>query len=66
MEGLRKIKRDSLGCSVLQKYVCPCFLLAGENSLELAEAKRFNRELQVRGQALVVIVYLLCDISMVL
>lgn len=37
--------------------MCPCFLLAGENSLELAEAKRFNRDLQVRGIVLVVIVY---------
>eukprot|EP00066_Takifugu_rubripes_P028606 XP_011617872.1 PREDICTED: phospholipase B1, membrane-associated [Takifugu rubripes] len=53
VEGLRKIKRDSLGCSVLQKYVCPCFLLAGENSLELAEAKRFNRELQIKTENLV-------------
>lgn len=38
----------------LLRYVCPCFLLAGENSLELEEAKRFNRELQVSGIILVV------------
>lgn len=43
----------------LLRYVCPCFLLAGENSLELEEAKRFNRELQVRGIVLVVLVVLL-------
>ncbi|KAA8577920.1 hypothetical protein FQN60_018771, partial [Etheostoma spectabile] len=46
IEGLRRIKRDSLGCSVLQKYICPCFLLAAEDSPELAEVKRINRELQ--------------------
>ncbi|XP_045919260.1 phospholipase B1, membrane-associated [Micropterus dolomieu] len=53
IEGLRRIKRDSLGCSVLQKYVCPCFLLAGEDSPELAEVKRINRELQVETEKLV-------------
>uniref|UniRef100_H3DIM1 Uncharacterized protein n=1 Tax=Tetraodon nigroviridis TaxID=99883 RepID=H3DIM1_TETNG len=53
VEGLRKIKRDSLGCNLLQKYVCPCFLLAGENSPELDEAKRFNRELQIETENLV-------------
>lgn len=39
----------------LHRYVCPCFLLAEENSLELEEAKRFNRELQVRGIVVVVL-----------
>ncbi|KAM9341551.1 phospholipase B1, membrane-associated-like [Symphorus nematophorus] len=53
IEGLRRIKRDSLGCSVLQKFVCPCFLLAGENSPELAEVKRINRELQIETEKLV-------------
>ncbi|XP_037652315.1 phospholipase B1, membrane-associated [Sebastes umbrosus] len=53
IEGLRRIKRDSLGCSVLQKYICPCFLLPGEDSPELAEVKRINRELQVETEKLV-------------
>ncbi|XP_027130869.1 phospholipase B1, membrane-associated-like [Larimichthys crocea] len=53
IEGLRRIKRDSLGCNVLQKYICPCFLLAGEDSPELAEIKRINRELQVETERLV-------------
>lgn len=93
IQGLRRIKRDTIGCNVLQKYahqstraksvrhaaqppgprrlwiistaldllpitflflpwnfrfVCPCFLLSGENSQELAEVKRINRQLQVR------------------
>ncbi|KAG7224094.1 hypothetical protein INR49_019829 [Caranx melampygus] len=38
---------DSLG------YVCPCFLLPGEDSPELAEMKRINRELQVETEKLV-------------
>ncbi|XP_053191108.1 phospholipase B1, membrane-associated [Scomber japonicus] len=53
IEGLKRIKRDSLGCSVLQQFVCPCFLLSGENSLELAEVKRINREIQVETEKLV-------------
>ncbi|XP_040916146.1 phospholipase B1, membrane-associated-like [Toxotes jaculatrix] len=53
IEGLRRIKRNSLGCSVLQKYVCPCFLLPGEDSPELAEVKRINRELQIETEKLV-------------
>lgn len=32
------------------RYICPCFLLAGEDSPELAEIKRINRELQVGKQ----------------
>ncbi|XP_030299017.1 phospholipase B1, membrane-associated isoform X2 [Sparus aurata] len=50
IEGLRRIKRDSLGCNVIQPIVCPCFLQAREDSLELAEVKRINRELQVETE----------------
>ncbi|XP_069008959.1 phospholipase B1, membrane-associated-like [Embiotoca jacksoni] len=53
IEGLRRIKRDSLGCNVLQKYVCPCFLIPGEDSPELAEVKRINRDLQIETEKLV-------------
>ncbi|XP_029315903.1 phospholipase B1, membrane-associated [Cottoperca gobio] len=53
VEGLRRIKKDSLGCNVLQKYVCPCFLIPGDDSPELAELKRFNRELQIETANLV-------------
>uniref|UniRef100_UPI0037E7CE66 phospholipase B1, membrane-associated-like n=1 Tax=Semicossyphus pulcher TaxID=241346 RepID=UPI0037E7CE66 len=53
IEGLRRIKRDSLGCNVLQQFVCPCFLFPGEDSPELAEVKRINRELQTETEKLV-------------
>ncbi|XP_049917515.1 phospholipase B1, membrane-associated [Epinephelus moara] len=52
IEGLRRIKRDSLGCNVLQKFVCPCMLLPGEDSPELAEVKRINREHQIETEKL--------------
>ncbi|XP_017266887.1 phospholipase B1, membrane-associated isoform X2 [Kryptolebias marmoratus] len=53
IEGLRRVKRDSLGCTLLQKQVCPCFLLPGEDSPELAEIKRINRDFQIETENLV-------------
>ncbi|XP_028828441.1 phospholipase B1, membrane-associated [Denticeps clupeoides] len=50
---LRKVQSNSLGCSLLQKNLCPCFLIPGENSLELSEMKRINREFQMATQQLV-------------
>ncbi|MEQ2283350.1 hypothetical protein AMECASPLE_010326 [Ameca splendens] len=53
VEGLRRIKKDSLGCTLMQKQVCPCFLLPGADSPELAEMKWVNREMQVETGNLV-------------
>ncbi|KAF7661862.1 hypothetical protein LDENG_00251660 [Lucifuga dentata] len=53
IEGLRRIKRDSLGCNLLQKFICPCILLPGDDSPELAEVKRINREVQIETEELV-------------
>ncbi|KAF7201575.1 phospholipase B1, membrane-associated isoform X2 [Nothobranchius furzeri] len=53
IEGLRRIKSDSLGCKLIQKQVCPCFLLPGEDSPELAEIKRINRDVQIETEKLV-------------
>uniref|UniRef100_A0A087YCB0 Si:ch211-214p16.3 n=1 Tax=Poecilia formosa TaxID=48698 RepID=A0A087YCB0_POEFO len=53
IEGLRRIKKDGLGCTLVQKQVCPCFLLPGEDSPELGEMKRINRELQTATENLV-------------
>ncbi|KAM3870977.1 phospholipase B1, membrane-associated [Diretmus argenteus] len=53
IEGLRRIKKDSLGCNVLQTYVCQCFLQPGDDSPELAELKRINREFQIETEKLV-------------
>ncbi|KAM4723441.1 LOW QUALITY PROTEIN: phospholipase B1, membrane-associated-like [Anableps anableps] len=53
IEGLRRIKKDSLGCTLGQKQVCPCFLQPGEDSPELAEMKMINRELQTETVNLV-------------
>lgn len=53
IEGLRRVKRDSLGCNVLQRFVCSCFLSPGADSPELAEIKRINRDMQVETEKLV-------------
>ncbi|XP_069055272.1 phospholipase B1, membrane-associated isoform X2 [Lepisosteus oculatus] len=53
IEGLRRIRSDTLGCSLLQRNSCPCFLIPGENSLELTEIKRINQEYQEETERLV-------------
>ncbi|RVE57408.1 hypothetical protein OJAV_G00215900 [Oryzias javanicus] len=53
IEGLRKIKKNTLGCNLIQQFVCPCFLDPGEDSPELAEVKRANRQMQVETTNLV-------------
>lgn len=53
IEGLRRVKGDSLGCSVLQPFICTCILTPSEDSPELAEMKRFNQDLQVETEKLV-------------
>uniref|UniRef100_A0A8C7Y136 Si:ch211-214p16.3 n=1 Tax=Oryzias sinensis TaxID=183150 RepID=A0A8C7Y136_9TELE len=53
IEHLRKIKRDTLGCNLIQQFVCPCFLDPGEDSPELSEVKRANRQMQVETSNLV-------------
>uniref|UniRef100_A0A8C9R674 Phospholipase B1, membrane-associated-like n=1 Tax=Scleropages formosus TaxID=113540 RepID=A0A8C9R674_SCLFO len=53
VDGLRRVKRDTLGCSLLQKYACPCVLIPGEDSMELSELRRINREFQAETERLV-------------
>ncbi|XP_036449109.1 phospholipase B1, membrane-associated [Colossoma macropomum] len=52
IEDLRKVKSNTLGCS-LQLTLCPCFLNPEENSEEMYEMKRINRELQTNTERLV-------------
>ncbi|XP_048047269.1 phospholipase B1, membrane-associated isoform X1 [Megalobrama amblycephala] len=53
VNDLRIIKRDTLGCSLLQKNMCPCFLNPRENSPEMNEMKLVNRNLQMETEKLV-------------
>ncbi|KAM3594481.1 uncharacterized protein V6R79_008609 [Siganus canaliculatus] len=53
IEGLRKITSDSLGCSVIKDFICECIVAPPENSPELTEMKRINRDLQDETEKLV-------------
>ncbi|XP_018120395.2 phospholipase B1, membrane-associated [Xenopus laevis] len=46
VEGLRRVKADSFGCTLLKPNLCPCFINPREGSPELYEIKKFNKELQ--------------------
>ncbi|KAM4041884.1 phospholipase B1, membrane-associated isoform 2-T2 [Anomaloglossus baeobatrachus] len=52
IEGLRKIKAETIGCSILKPNVCPCIINPPEGSPEQIEMKTFNRDLQVHVAAL--------------
>ncbi|MCI4382273.1 hypothetical protein PGIGA_G00013030 [Pangasianodon gigas] len=53
IEDLRKIKSNTIGCTLLQPNLCPCFLRPEENSAELVEMKRINRQIQTETERLV-------------
>nr|XP_023680577.1 phospholipase B1, membrane-associated-like [Paramormyrops kingsleyae] len=53
IDGLRRIKKDTLGCSLLQRNLCPCMLNPSEDSLELSEMRRINQEYQAETERLV-------------
>ncbi|KAL7388712.1 hypothetical protein ABVT39_019459 [Epinephelus coioides] len=53
IDPLRSIKRNTLGCSLLQRTNCPCVVNPAENSPELEEIKRINREYQAEIQHLI-------------
>ncbi|XP_078398995.1 phospholipase B1, membrane-associated [Cetorhinus maximus] len=53
MSGLRRIKKNTIGCALLQKNMCPCFLKLRETSPELAEIMRINKDYQTKLTALI-------------
>ncbi|XP_073668409.1 phospholipase B1, membrane-associated-like isoform X1 [Paramisgurnus dabryanus] len=53
IKDLRLVNRDTLGCSLVQENLCPCFLKPGENSPELSEMRKINRDLQTETERLV-------------
>ncbi|XP_066506519.1 phospholipase B1, membrane-associated [Hoplias malabaricus] len=52
IEDLRKVKSNTVGCT-LQMFLCPCFLTPEENSYDLYEMKRVNRQMQAEMERLV-------------
>ncbi|XP_037304876.2 phospholipase B1, membrane-associated-like [Pungitius pungitius] len=53
IDMLKSVKRNTLGCSLLQRNHCPCVINPAENSPELQEIKRINREYQAEIQHLI-------------
>ncbi|XP_051881411.1 phospholipase B1, membrane-associated [Pristis pectinata] len=53
MKGIRRIKKNTIGCALLQKNICPCFLKLRDDSPELSEMLRVNREYQTKLTALI-------------
>ncbi|XP_061843241.2 phospholipase B1, membrane-associated-like [Nerophis lumbriciformis] len=46
IDTLKEVKKNTLGCSLLQRISCPCVINPTENSPELEEIKRINHEYQ--------------------
>ncbi|XP_049689659.1 phospholipase B1, membrane-associated [Accipiter gentilis] len=53
ISGLRHIAASSSECALTAKNVCPCFLNPKENSSELQEIKRVNRDFQAEASQLI-------------
>ncbi|XP_063246903.1 phospholipase B1, membrane-associated [Prinia subflava] len=53
LSGLRQITASSSECALTAKKVCPCFLNPEENSSELQEIKRVNRDFQAEALQLI-------------
>ncbi|XP_061846104.1 phospholipase B1, membrane-associated [Colius striatus] len=53
MSGLRQIAASSSECALTAKNVCPCYLNPEENSSELQEIERVNRDFQAEALQLV-------------
>ncbi|XP_071433161.1 phospholipase B1, membrane-associated isoform X2 [Pithys albifrons albifrons] len=53
LSGLRQVTASSSGCALTAKKVCPCFLNPEENSPELQEIKRVNRDFQAGALQLI-------------
>ncbi|KAM6954363.1 phospholipase B1, membrane-associated-like [Aplochiton taeniatus] len=49
---LRTVKKNDLGCTLMQRSNCPCVLNAEDNSPELEEIKRINHQYQIETQYL--------------
>ncbi|NXD08751.1 PLB1 Phospholipase, partial [Nothocercus nigrocapillus] len=53
MSGLRQLAASSAECARAEMNVCPCFLSPKENSSELQEMKRVNRDFQAEVSQMV-------------
>nr|XP_056709341.1 phospholipase B1, membrane-associated [Euleptes europaea] len=53
LTGLRQIEREASGCVLSGASLCPCFLNPHENSPELQEMQRVNKDFQERSTVMI-------------
>ncbi|XP_042359876.1 phospholipase B1, membrane-associated-like [Plectropomus leopardus] len=53
IDPLKSVQKNTLGCSLLQRTSCPCVINPAENSPEIEEIKRINRDYQAEIQHLI-------------
>ncbi|XP_041660847.1 phospholipase B1, membrane-associated-like [Cheilinus undulatus] len=53
IETLKTVKKNTLGCSLLQRTSCPCVINPAENSPEVQVIRRINHEYQAEMQQLI-------------
>ncbi|XP_070705362.1 phospholipase B1, membrane-associated-like [Pempheris klunzingeri] len=53
IDPLKRVRRNTIGCSLLQRTRCPCVINPAENSPELEEIKRINHEYQAEIEHLI-------------
>uniref|UniRef100_UPI003AAC5A81 phospholipase B1, membrane-associated-like n=1 Tax=Centroberyx gerrardi TaxID=166262 RepID=UPI003AAC5A81 len=53
IDPLRTVKKNDLGCTLMQRANCPCVINAEENSPELEEIKRVNQVYQAETHYLI-------------
>nr|XP_055027341.1 phospholipase B1, membrane-associated-like [Misgurnus anguillicaudatus] len=53
LKDIRLVNNDTLGCSLVHKTMCPCFLDLEEKSPELREMKKINSDFQMETERLV-------------
>ncbi|XP_060115378.1 phospholipase B1, membrane-associated-like [Heteronotia binoei] len=53
LTGLRQIERETSGCVLSGESLCPCFLNPWENSSQLQEMQKVNRDFQERSMMMI-------------
>nr|XP_054604128.1 phospholipase B1, membrane-associated [Nothobranchius furzeri] len=53
IDVLKTVKKNTLGCSLMQRISCPCVINPTENSPEFEEVRRINHEYQAEVEYLI-------------
>ncbi|XP_028809294.1 phospholipase B1, membrane-associated-like [Denticeps clupeoides] len=53
IDWLKRVKKSTLACGLLQRDECPCVVIPEENSPEITELRRVNQQYQIETQRLI-------------